>query len=590
MASRIPQDFLDQLLNRTDIVELIDSRVSLRKSGRNYSACCPFHNEKTPSFTVSPDKQFYHCFGCGAHGNAIGFLMEYECLEFRDAVEELARYGGLELPREAAINTPGPAQADQLHIMSLTTQYFQSQLRSHVQRQRAVDYLRKRGLDGAIAKTFGIGYAPPGWDNLIKALQAKGINAEQAISAGLAISKENGGWYDRFRDRIMFPIRDRRGRVIGFGGRALDDSTPKYLNSPETPLFRKGQELYGLFEARQQNKQLERLLVVEGYMDVIALAQHGISYAVATLGTATTGEHVERLFRVTRDLIFCFDGDQAGREAAWRALQTTLLHLRDGRQVSYLFLPDDEDPDSLVRQEGADAFQQRVAQALPLSDYFFQQLSGRVNLESVDGRARLADLALPLLETIPVSVYRDMMRARLEDFLKIPVRLSESKQSPSAPSKTVRSLGLKQIKRTLPRYAITLLLAHPQLAQSLDDLQLYRAIEMPGLPLLLELIEICKTSPHLTTANIIERYRDTETGEVLAKLAQAELLLDDSFLEAEFIGTMEKIQRLYIDRYLFDKAARGELNTQERELLRRHNQQSALGQPQNLNSQDEKQP
>jgi len=568
MASRIPQDFIDQLLNRIDIVELIDSRVSLQKKGRNYSACCPFHSEKTASFTVSPEKQFYHCFGCGAHGTAIGFLMEYERLEFRDAIEELARHIGLELPRDTFTTVPAE-RSDQWRVLSLAADYFRQQLRRHPQRQRAVDYLRGRGLDGSSAKTFGIGYAPPGWDNLLSALHTASINSEQLVQAGLAISKENGGAYDRFRDRIIFPIRDRRGRVIGFGGRALDDSTPKYLNSPETTLFHKGRELYGLFEAQQQQRQLERLLVVEGYMDVIALAQQGIPYAIATLGTATTDEHLERIFRLTRDLVFCFDGDKAGRTAAWRALQTTLPQLRDGRQVGFLFLPEGEDPDSLIRQEGAAGFQQRLANMLTLSDYFFEQLSRQVNMNSVDGLARLTELAKPLLEIIPPGAYRDLMRERLEKTVKIPLRLTEPQ-----PTKSAKTLNLAQVRRTLPRYAISLLLAHPRLAQQLGALDSYRQIDMPGLPLLLELIEILKTNPHLTTASLLERYRDSDTGTILARLAQAELLLDDELLDAEFFGTMEKIQHLYLDRYLYDKAARGELNAQERELLRRHSHQS----------------
>jgi DNA primase len=582
MVSRIPQDFIDHLLNRIDIVELIDSRVSLQKKGRNYSACCPFHAEKTPSFTVSPDKQFYHCFGCGAHGTAIGFLIDYERLEFRDAVEELARHAGLELPQDTF--TPVTTQhSDDAELLTRAAAYYQQQLRSHPQRQRAVDYLRGRGLDGATAKTFGVGYAPPGWDNLLKALRSTSTHDEQMVQAGLAISKDNGGAYDRFRDRIIFPIRDRRGRVVGFGGRALDDSTPKYLNSPETPLFHKGRELYGLFEARQQQHQLERLLIVEGYMDVIALAQHGIPYAVATLGTATTDEHLERVFRLTRDLIFCFDGDKAGRTAAWRALQTTLPHLRDGRQVGFLFLPEGDDPDSLIRREGTAGFQQRIAAMRPLTEYFFDHLSTQVNIQSLEGLARLAELAKPLLETIAPGTYRDLMQKRLEGTVKVPLRLIETKP--------VKPLNSNQVRRTLPRYAISLLLAHPALALQVQEIDIYRQIEMPGLPFLLELIEMIQTHPHLTTASLLERYRDSETGPILERLAQAELLLDDELLGAEFFGTMQKIQHLYFDRHLYDKAARGELNAQELELLRQHSQRPVVhdkSNPQKLTLKDEK--
>lgn len=383
MAGRIPQQFIDDLLNRVDIVEVVDSRVPLKKKGKEYSACCPFHSEKTPSFTVSQNKQFYHCFGCKANGSAIGFLMEYEHLSFPEAIEELARSQGIDVPYEGG-QRPDPAvkkaQTDLYDLMQQTDQYYQQQLRQHEQAQTAVDYLKQRGLSGEVAKDFGIGFAPDGWDNLIKALGNTAEKEKALVTAGMLIKKENGKCYDRFRDRIMFPIRDRRGRCIAFGGRILpkdqpNDKDAKYLNSPETPLFHKGRELYGLYEARQALRDIPRLMVVEGYMDVVALAQFDVRYAVATLGTATTADHLQRLFQLTSEVVFCFDGDRAGKDAAWRALQVCLPEMRDGRETRFMFLPDGEDPDSYIRKIGKETFELEIKKSQTFSEYLFKQLT-----------------------------------------------------------------------------------------------------------------------------------------------------------------------------------------------------------------------
>ena len=364
MAGNIPQQFIDDLLTRIDVVDVINQRVPLKKAGTEYKACCPFHDEKTPSFTVSQSKQFYHCFGCGAHGSAIRFLMEYDRLSFPDAIEELAASIGLEVPREDGF-TPRDNRKPVYEILEQAARFYAQQLRHHPKANRAIEYLKNRGLSGEIAKTFHLGFAPPGWDNLLK----KFGNDEQSLGllrkAGL-ISEPEGKRYDRFRDRIMFPIHDSRGRVVGFGGRVLDDGSPKYLNSPETPVFHKGSELYGLWEAKHANKSLPRVLVVEGYMDVIALAQYDIRNAVATLGTAATDQHLEKLFRTAPEVVFCFDGDRAGRDAAWKALNTALPILRDGRQARFLLLPEGEDPDTYVRRIGKDEFMNQVAKSEPL--------------------------------------------------------------------------------------------------------------------------------------------------------------------------------------------------------------------------------
>lgn len=418
MAGLIPQSFIDDLLNRTDILDVVSSRIQLKKTGKNYSACCPFHKEKTPSFTVSPDKQFYYCFGCGAGGNALGFIMDHDQLDFVQAVEDLAKHAGMDVPREDGRRGSKPRQPTDSPLYPLLTaaaDFYRQSLKSHPARKAAVEYLKGRGLTGEIARDFGLGFAPPGWDNLLKHLGGDNLQLKVMLDAGLLVENpDSGKRYDRFRDRVIFPIRDSRGRVIAFGGRVLGDDKPKYLNSPETPVFHKGQELYGLFEARKNNRDLDEIMVVEGYMDVIALAQQGIRNAVATLGTATSEEHIKRLFRIVPNILFCFDGDQAGRNAAWRALESALPNLQDGRKVRFLFLPEGEDPDSLVRAEGPDAFRARlVQQAQPLADYFFQQLTQEADPSTLEGKAHLATLAGPLLEKIPGNTLRLLMRQRL---------------------------------------------------------------------------------------------------------------------------------------------------------------------------------
>ena len=423
MASRIPQSFIDDLLDRTDIVDLVDGHVKLKKTGRNYSACCPFHKEKTPSFSVAPDKQFYYCFGCGAGGNAIGFLMQLENLNFPEAVEELAGKAGLIVPKDDSITSKAASAASQAKtqarnqaydLLNRASQYYQSQLRRHPDRQKAVTYLKGRGLSGQIAQRFGVGYAPVGWQNLIQELAPKPEQEQALIDSGMVVEKEeNKRRYDRFRDRIMFPIKDYKGRIIAFGGRVLGEEKPKYLNSPETVVFHKQKELYGLYEARQHERNLKRILVVEGYMDVVALAQHNINYAVATLGTSTSTFHLERIFKLVSEVVFCFDGDAAGLKAADRAMHTCLPFMEDGRQARFLLLPDGEDPDSVVRQEGNEKLTARIIDATPLSDFLFQRLGQDLDPHNLEHRAKLATDASPLIAIIPKGIMRSMMHARL---------------------------------------------------------------------------------------------------------------------------------------------------------------------------------
>ncbi|MBT8056557.1 MAG: DNA primase [Gammaproteobacteria bacterium] len=527
MGGLIPDSFIEELLGRIDIVEIIERRVPLKKAGREFQACCPFHDEKTPSFTVSPQKQFYHCFGCGAHGSAIGFMMNYEGLEFVDAVEELARHAGLQVPREAS-SRPRPS-AGLYELLDKAAVFYQQQLKDN---SEAVAYLKQRGLSGEVAKDFGIGYAPPGWDGLIGKLGTDEKRLDHLRKAGM-ISKGRSGEYDKFRHRIMFPIHDRRGRVIAFGGRALGDDGPKYLNSPETELFHKGRELYGLYLARRSEAKLERILVVEGYMDVVALAQFGLRNCVATLGTATTGDHAELLFRAADEVIFCFDGDRAGRQAAWRALENTLPRLKDGRQARFLFLPEGEDPDSMVRQEGAEAFNRRLDAAQPLSDYFFEHFTAEVDMAALDGRARLVAKARPALDVIPDGVFRDMMFERLGTLAQHRLRSRASVTSARGARQTT---GRPALQRTPMRVALAHLVQDPSLAGSAahDHDEALQGCTLKGFEIWLELVDFCSKSPNMTTAQLLELLHDHPARSHLEKLATWQLPGDDEQRAREF--------------------------------------------------------
>jgi DNA primase len=546
MAGRIPDQFIDDLMSRVDIVDVIGDRVELKRAGSNHQALCPFHGEKTPSFTVSPTKQFYHCFGCGAHGTAIRFLMEYDRMDFRDAVELLARRVGMELPKGVHDDA-----ADQLapvyEVLARAAQHFQQWLRQHSERSLAVDYLKRRGLSGEIAAEYGLGFAPPGRDGLLRAFR----NSKPLITAGLVVVRD-GDSYDRFRRRVMFPIRDRRGRVIGFGGRVLDGGEPKYLNSPETPVFHKGRELYGLYECLQRSPRPPRLVVVEGYMDVVALAQFGIREAVATLGTATSTVQVERLFRSTPNVVFCFDGDGAGRQAAWRALESALPAMRDGRQAFFLFLPEGHDPDSLVRAEGVEVFRERLAQARPLSEVFFDQLCADADTGSVDGRARLAEQAAPALRKLPPGIFRDMMLARLAELARVDVRRVEAMligggvRKPAATSRPAAPV----VARRPIRLATALLVQRPSLAALIDDPARLGELDAPGLDLLVELLALVRTEPGLTSAAILERFRDSPHEAALWKLAAWEHAVPETGIEVEFKDALAWMERLRDEKHL----------------------------------------
>ncbi len=587
MAGRIPQSFIDDLLERLDIVEVVDRRVKLKKTGKNYSARCPFHEEKTPSFSVSPDKQFYYCFGCGAGGNALGFVMDYENLEFPQAVESLASSIGLQVPREqgstSAASTRRQEQQRSLYTtLEQAANFYRAQLRQHPQKQRAVDYLKGRGLTGEIARTFDLGFAPPGWDNLLKALGQDEEEAGRLMEGGMLVKNDRDRVYDRFRDRIIFPIRDQRGRIIAFGGRVLGDDKPKYLNSPETPVFHKGRELYGFYQALQANRRLDRVIVVEGYMDVIALAQHGISYAVATLGTATSSEHLQRLYRRCPEVIFCFDGDEAGRKAAFRALESALPVLEDGRQARFLFLPEGEDPDSLVRSRGKEEFEALFREASPLEDFLFEAVSEGLELGSLDGRARMARLALPYVRQLPEGVLRELMlqelakRTGLE--LDSLLRLeSAARPAPAAgapgeqpgrreashapepdgyPERDTGYAGEREAeprrRHPAPRFnsgaanlaqsAIALILHKPAVASEVSSDAL-AAVPGEEIRLLRELITLVQKRPESNTGMLLGHWYGSSEGELLNRLAGEERLIPAEGIDRQFQDILEVLLR-----------------------------------------------
>ncbi|KXU39418.1 DNA primase [Ventosimonas gracilis] len=626
MAGLIPQAFIEDLLKRTDLVEVVSARVALKKNGKNYSACCPFHQEKTPSFNVSPDKQFYHCFGCGASGDALRFVMEHDRLDFPEAVELLARAAGLSVPREAGADPRERlTQESPLYgLLSMATQFYQQSLKQHPARQAAVDYLKKRGISPQMVQAFALGFAPPGWDNLHKLVQADQAKQQSLIEAGLLVHNEGSGKrYDRFRDRLMFPIRDHSGRVIGFGGRVLGDDKPKYLNSPETALFHKSHELYGLYELRQKPGKLDEILVVEGYLDVIALAQAGLCNAVATLGTATSEQHIKRLLRLAPSILFCFDGDSAGRKAAWRALEAALPALFDGKRTRFLFLPDGEDPDSLVRLEGADAFRARIEeQSLSLTDYFFSRLQQEVNLSSLEGKAQLVNLALPLLQKIPSASLQVLMRQRLAQLSGLALEQLNQLAQPNLPAKPQPPVAPERVpdpqefsppmlldepppmgEESPPAWqpsrqksievdphslALRTLLHYPELAQQVGTLEIIghaEEAEEPAVRALLELLRALQQNPKLRPLQWLARWHGSSQGRLLKSLWEKEWMPHEhGYLEhnpgQQFLDTLAKLEHLARQKaqqqaytqqitHLLQKNP-SELSTEEKSLIQAH--------------------
>ena len=595
MAGRIPQSFIDDLTARADIVELIGSRVQLKKAGREYRACCPFHNEKTPSFWVSPAKQFYHCFGCGAHGTALGFLMEYDKLSFPEAIEELAGRLGLDVPREASSQPDTSGSTAPLYDMNLkVAKYYASVLPNDA---RAKEYVKKRGLTRDTIDKFMIGFAPNSWNEVLKRFGSSEADKRALLECGLIIERERTDsralerHYDRFRDRLMFPIRDSRGRVLAFGGRIVDQGEPKYLNSPGTMLFHKGRELYGMYEVRQSRATLKRLLVVEGYMDVARLHQAGVTYAVATLGTATTPEHLRRIFKLVNEVVFCFDGDRAGRAAAWRALGNALPEARDGRQIRFLFLPEGHDPDSLVGEEGREKFEQRLDGALPLSEYLATALAEQADLSHADGRAQFAELARPLVTKVAPGVYRDLLIDRLSESIKLSLaRLNQlwfnestdaagsHSAAPPQDSSRTASTGRPRARdggggKGLVTRAVKLVVHFPPIAARISGAQLSR-LEMnddPGARFLFELVDQLQQEPAAHTAQLLERWRERPEGARMRALASEELPLDEAGAALELAAAIETLAMEPTLRRHDELLAKGELTEDERAELKELN-------------------
>lgn len=541
MSRRIPQTFIHELIARADLLDVIGARVALKKAGSNYKGLCPFHNEKTPSFSVSPEKGFYHCFGCSAHGNAIDFMMRYENRSFPEAVEALADMLRLEVPFDGR-EEPQEEFHGLYEVLREADQIYRRALREHAV---AVDYLKHRGIDGATASRFGVGYAPDAWDTLMSALGGTARGLERLVEAGLVKVNEQGRHYDAFRDRITFPIRDSRGRVIGFGGRVLGAGEPKYLNSPETPVFHKRQTLYGIYEARQRPGRPEQILVVEGYMDVAALAQYGIEPAMATLGTATTADHVRQLTRLANAVVFCFDGDRAGRAAAWRAAEAALPFGGGNVELKFLLLPEGDDPDSFVRSRGADEFRSRLRQAVPLSTFLLDTLKGQVDVESSDGRAKLVGLVLPLLSRLSEGgIYWRLLVDDLAQFVGMSVAefkevLRAETRSTSAPPAPRRARGGG--KRSSIAKIIRLILHYPGAAGRVGRIEGLDTVDLPGADLLRRLLEMTAENPDFMTGQLIETFREHPEEPYLKTLAAEEILDDETVAPAVLADSLNRL-------------------------------------------------
>ncbi len=533
MAGLIPQNFIDDLIARVDIVEIMGSRIQIKKAGKEFKAVCPFHDDSNPSLTISPSKGFYHCFSCGAHGTAVGFLMNYEHLSFIEAIESLASSLGVEIPYEQN-QQPIKKNNNLYDLLAEIQAHYQLLLKKN---SGAIEYLKNRGITGDVAKRFNIGFAPPGWRNILDKYGTSKNGTSELLKLGLIIQKDNNNYYDRFRERIMFPIRDNRGRYIGFGGRILNQEQPKYLNSPETPLFHKGRELYGLYECQQALRNIQRIVVVEGYMDVISLAQHGIDYAVASMGTATTDDHFNRLFRLTDYIYFCFDGDQAGLDAAWRALKNALPHVREGRQIKFVFLPEKDDPDTYVKKNSATAFEKELDDGLDLSDFLIEKLAKDIDMKSIDGRARLAEKTKPLINQIPKGIFKELILEKLSEAIGLSTAKlnkllvnQDYQLARNGRSRIISKLPKKKLKGgpSVIKKAITLILNYPSIANDINHEKIGKNAK-PGVEILKKLVTTIQEKPQITTAGLIELWRDDPEGKFLGQLAISELPENEDF-------------------------------------------------------------
>ncbi len=566
MSGRIPRQFIDDLLNRVDIVEVIDSRLPLKKKGHDYWACCPFHGEKTPSFSVSPSKQFYHCFGCQKSGNAVGFLMDYDHMEFVEAIESLAHSLGLEIPYEegSAPRRNKDSLEPLFDLMESSAKYYQQQLKQH---PSAIEYLKNRGISGETARDFGIGFAPPGWHNL------QG-SPDILASTGMQIVKDDGKPYDRFRNRLMFPIRDRRGRCIAFGGRVIDpEDNPKYLNSPESPLFHKGEEIYGLYELKKFNTNIDQVFVTEGYMDVVALYQHGVRTAVATLGTAINNKQIESLFRTCKSLVFCFDGDAAGRKAAWRSFEQCLPSLKEGRLARFLFLPDGQDPDSYISEFGQQQFNQQVENCQTLSQFMFDTLLAECNTSTIEGRSQFLDRMRPYFKQIPLQSLKDQILLEVERRLGVPVDARMLSLLGETGQREKPSQRLPEQHWTPTRLAINLLLRKPSLGSDAGTPHELADSDIPGVPLLLRLLDLIHEEPELNTPGLLDRFRGDANEQHLYRLAAMDPPVEnEESIEEMFADSLKRLQDQYLKhrkQLLIGKLKAGEALTADEKMEHR---------------------
>jgi len=568
MAGFIPQSFIDDLLARADIVDVIGAKVTLKKTGKNYSGLCPFHQEKSPSFTVEPAKQFYYCFGCGKGGNAVGFVMDFENIDYPQAIELLASSMGLEVPREESseVKQQRERNIDLYDVLQQAAAYYQQQLRQHPAKSSAIEYLKQRGLSGEIARDFKLGFAPAGWQNLLDNIGTSAEKQKLLLDAGMLIDKsdqQDKSRYDRFRNRIMFPIRDQRGRIIGFGGRVIGDEKPKYLNSPETPVFRKGEELYGLYEARQKVRKLERILIVEGYMDVIALAQHDIHYSVATLGTSTSETHLKRLFKLVAEIVFCFDGDDAGRQAAWRALNEVIPLMEDGLSARFLFLPEGEDPDTQVRKTGSRAFADKIGQATPLAEFFFAYLTAQVEMDTLEGRAKLGKLAMPLIRKFPQGILRQLILDQLAKTTGVDMNTlsqmsgdnpQQAPEHPYAPRAAAETRPPPQAQKAVSRThkathsacmkAVNLILQKPDIVTRVKVNEGLKELGTPDIELLFEVLRLAAKAPKVSTHELLAMVYAKPIGSQLIQLMDKEQITPKTGIEGEFREIVAYLENL----------------------------------------------
>lgn len=566
MSSLIPKQFINELLYQTNIIDVINTRISLKKIGKNYKTHCPFHREKTPSFTVSFEKQFYFCFGCNAHGNVIDFLMNYERLTFIESIEELATINGLKIPYQFQNNSKlfNYEQRNNLYLLTqkISNIYYENILKIKL----AYQYIKYRGINKNMIQHFNIGFSTMNWLDLEEKINKKYYNQKELIDIGVLIITHLGNKYDRFRNRIIFPIRNKHGKTIGFGGRAINNCSPKYINSPETQIFHKSRQLYGLYEMIKINSKPRKILVVEGYIDVITLVQFNINYVVSTLGTAISNEQIQLLFRTSNTIIFCYDGDPSGKKAAWRTLNISLSHILDGKNIKFIFLPNNEDPDSIIRKEGYANFKIRIKNSINFSDFLFQNLFDNINLDSISKKSYVIKIAASLIDEIPGKITKTYLFQILSKKIGI-ADYNILKKINTEKNEIIKKYAIKPLKKTIIRILIALLIQNPWLVSTLPSLKHLKNVNMLGLSFFLELIKKCTETPHYHTGQILEIYRNTTVFKHLTDLAKWDHMIDDNKIEKVFSDSLAKVYNIILEdkqNKLISKERQKGLNKKEK--------------------------